>query len=247
MNRKAAVPVIGFTLLLASFSFAREKPAEVPPWKGDIALSLSLSRGNARSMNFGFTFAADGPVGRNLTLENKGVYLFGEVDSATSVESAQVSSRLGWKHSSRVFSFYELQAVRNRFKNYSYRFMPAAGFGYKAVDQKNLVIALDAGVSGVASRYYDTGDTASFAGLKLGESLVWKISETAEFNEKLEINSDISRMSRYFFRLETNLVTALAKSWAVKLTFINYYENRPVGLGIKKNDITLITGISRKF
>lgn len=83
--------------------------------------------------------------------------------------------------------------------------------------------------------------------LKIGEQLVWKIAETSEFNEKLEIMPKISDLGWYFLRLEANLITAIAKSWSVKLTFIDTYDSEPVGLGIKKNDIAFIAALSRKF
>jgi putative salt-induced outer membrane protein YdiY len=248
MNRRLpALFIFSLLLVLAVFTFAQEKAEEVPHWKGDVSLGLSLARGNARSSNFSFTFSADGPVGRKLTWENKGIYLFGEMDGETSAESALAASRLDWEHTGRFFSYFELQGIRDRFKNYSSRFIPAVGVGYKVVDQKALSMVLDAGLSEVFTKYYDTGDTASYTGLKGGEGLVWKISETAEFNEKVELNSDISDLSHYFLRLEANLLTAIVKSWSVKLTFIDSFDNQPVGLGIKKNDITLIAGLSRKF
>ena len=76
---------------------------------------------------------------------------------------------------------------------------------------------------------------------------MWKISKTSEFNEKAEITGDVSDLGRYFLRLEANLVTAITDSWAVKLTVIDTYDSRPVGLGIKENDIIFVAGISRKF
>jgi putative salt-induced outer membrane protein YdiY len=248
MNRRIpALFVLSALFALALITSALEKAEETPHWKGDLSLGLSLARGNARSSNFSFTFSADGPVGKNLTWENKGVYLLGEMDGETSAESGQIVSRLDWQHSSRFFSYYEIQAIRDRFKNYSHRFLPAVGAGYKVVDQKTVVLALDAGLSRVFTRYYDTGDAASYTGLKGGEGLVWKISETAEFNQKAELNADVSDLGHYFFRFEANLLTAIAKSWSVKLTFIDSYDHQPVGFGIKKNDIALIAGISRKF
>ena len=236
-----------FLLSLALVSFAQEKEEEVPHWKGDVSLGLSLARGNTQSSNFSFTFSAGGPVGKNLMWENKGIYLFADVDDKTSAESAEIDSRLNWNHTARFFSYYELQAIRDRFKNYSYRFIPAVGVGYRVVDQKTLSLVLDAGLAEVLTEYYDTGDTANYTGLRGGEAFVWKISETAEFNEKAELTSDFSDLGRYYLRLEANLIAAITNSWAVKLTFIDSYDSRPVGLDIKKNDTVLIAGISRKF
>jgi hypothetical protein len=39
----------------------------------------------------------------------------------------------------------------------------------------------------------------------------------------------------------------LAESWALKLTFIDSYDNRPLGEGVKKNDIALLAALTRKF
>jgi putative salt-induced outer membrane protein len=248
MSRRLPVLfVFNLFLALAFLTFAQEKAEEAPHWKGDVSLGLSLARGNARSSSFSFTFSADGPVGKNLSWLNKGIYLFGEMDGTTSAESGQVVSRLERQHTNRFFSYYELQVIRDRFKNYSSRFLPAVGVGYKVVDQKTISMVLDAGLSEVFTKYYDTGDTARYTGLKGGEGLIWKVSETAEVNEMVELNSDVSDLSYYFLRLEANLVSAVAKSWSIKLTFIDSYDNQPVGLGIKKNDIALIAGISRKF
>jgi putative salt-induced outer membrane protein YdiY len=250
MNKKSAL-VMAFSLILALGAFGQaEEPKEEPPhWKGDVSLGLSLARGNAQSSSFSFTFAADGPVNQMNTLmwANKAIYLFGEMDGETNTENLLVASRLDWQHTARFYSYYELQGIRDRFKNYSSRIMPSVGAGYKVIAQEAVTLALDAGLSQLFTRYYDSGDSDSDTALKLGELLVWKVGETSEFNEKLEIIPTISDLGRYFLRLEANLVTAIAKSWSVKLTFIDSYDHKPVGPGIEKNDVTFIAGLSRKF
>ncbi|HUU37142.1 MAG TPA: DUF481 domain-containing protein, partial [Candidatus Desulfaltia sp.] len=178
---------------------------------------------------------------------NKAIYLFGEMDGETNAENLLMASRLDWLHTGRFYSYYELQVARDRFKNYSYRIFPAVGLGYMVVAAETVTLGLDAGLSQVVTKYYNTGDTDSYTGLKFGQQVVWKIAETSEFNERVEIDPDISELSRYFLRLEANLVTAIAKSWSVKLTLIDSYDNKPVGSGIKKNDVTFIAGLSRKF
>jgi len=99
----------------------------------------------------------------------------------------------------------------------------------------------------VFTKYYDSGETDSFTALKIGKQFVWKIAKTSEFNEKLEFIPKISDFGWYFLRWEANLISAIAKSWSVKLTFIDTYDSHPVGPGIKKNDIVFIAGVSWKF
>ncbi len=244
---------MGYCLFLAGFLIgqqeqdAEKKKEEKPLWKGNLSVGLSLARGNTTSSSFSFTFATDGPIRKNIGWTNKGVFLFGQTDGQTSAESLQALTRADWKHTEGFFSFYEFQASRDRFRNQSYRLLPALGVGYRVMAGRNVTLALDGGYSQVLTRYYDSGLTDSYATLKLGQLTVWKISETAEFTNVLEINSDVADLSNYFLRLEANLITAVARSWSVKLTFIDRFDNEPVGEGIKKNDIIFITGISKKF
>jgi putative salt-induced outer membrane protein YdiY len=243
------VPALLLVLALGLFGLAEEAKEEPPHWKGDVSLGLSLARGNTRSSSFSFTFSADGPVNAAKTLLwlNKGIYLFGEMDGETSAENLLLSSRVNWQHTPRLYSYYEIQWLRDRFKNYSSRLMPALGVGYKVIAQKMVTLGLDAGLSQVITDYYDISDSDSYTGLRLGELLVWKIAETSEFNEKLEVIPDLGDLSRYFLRFEANLITAIAGHWAVKLTFVDTYDSEPVGIGIEKNDIAFIAGLSWKL
>jgi putative salt-induced outer membrane protein YdiY len=251
VNRKSALVVAVFSLVLTLGAFGQvEDTKEKPPhWKGDVSLGLSLARGNARSTTFSFTFAADGPVNKTNTLisTNKAIYLFGEMDGETSAENLLLASRLDWLHTARFYSYFEVQGIRDRFKNYSSRILPSIGAGYKVIAEETVTLGLDVGLTQVITRYYDSGDTRNYTGLKFGEQLNWQISGTSEFNEKVEVAPDISEFRKYFLRFEANLITAIAESWSVKLTFIDNYDNRPVGPDIKKNDVTFIAGLSRKF
>jgi len=247
--------LFGFLFFLVAFWLSaqeeqggeEEEKKEIPPWKGNLSIGLSLASGNTASSSFSFTFATDGSISPKALWTNRGVLLFGQTDGKTSAESLQGLTRLDWKHTEGFFSFYEFQASRDRFKNQSYRLLPALGVGYKVLSAEHVKLAMDGGYSQVVTRYYDSGLTDSFASLKLGQLFSWQISKATEFTHALEINSDVNNLANFFLRWEANLLTALAKNWSVKLTFIDRFDNEPVGEGIRKNDITFITGISKKF
>jgi putative salt-induced outer membrane protein YdiY len=237
-------------LVFSGFGWGGAKKPPLPArWKGDVSMGLSLSRGNTHTTNFSFTFSAGGPLDRakSKVWSNKGIFLLGELNGETRTESLLYVSRVDWKHKEGLFSYYEFQAIRDRFRNYSYRLLPALGAGYDFLASETFILGVDLGLAEVLTKYYESGLTESYSGLKTGQDLDWRISETAEFNQKLEINYDISNFSNFFVRLEANLITAISKGWSVKLTFIDGYVNEPVGEDIGKNDITFITGISRKF
>jgi putative salt-induced outer membrane protein YdiY len=238
-------------LFLACQSFAgaeaaseHKRPAK---WKGNLSLGLSLARGNTDTLNISLIFSAAGPIDKDKALSNNGFFLFGQLNGETIAESLLADTRLDWQHSRRFFSYYRLQVGSDRFKNFSYRIFPALGAGYDILSSKALSLEVDLGFSGVIEKYYDTDLTHTYAGMRGGLDLDWKISETAEFTEKLEVVSAASRLSNYFLRFEANVVAALTQSWALKLTLADSYDNRPLGTKIKRNDVVLIAGSSRKF
>ena len=48
-------------------------------------------------------------------------------------------------------------------------------------------------------------------------------------------------------RLEVSLSSALTETFAVKLSLIDSYDNKPAAAGIKKNDLVFLAGLSMKF
>ncbi|MBN1938015.1 MAG: DUF481 domain-containing protein [Candidatus Aminicenantes bacterium] len=251
MLGKSVFPLIfAWTLvLLPVFGQDADTAGEPPRWGGDVSLGLSLARGNTRSSSLSFTFSAAGPVNRTktITLSNKGIYLFGEIDGETNSENIFLAGRLDWKLSERFFTFFEVQAARDRFKNYASRILPAVGAGYKVFDGEKVAFGIDVGLTRILTRYYDSKLIGAETALKFGERLVWKVGEASEFNQVVEIVPEFGFPGRYSLRLEANLVAPLDGLWAVKLTVIDAYNSRPVGPGIRKNDMAFIASMSRSF
>jgi putative salt-induced outer membrane protein len=235
------IPIIGFSL------FAEEEKAEEPKWSGDASLGLALARGNTETTNFSLSFSLKGILSPKLKWVNTGVFLLGKADGITNAESIQLGTRLDWKFSERFFSFFEIQGIRDRFKNYDYRILPGLGAGYTVVAAETTSLSVTGGLSQVFTKYWDPGDTDSHTGLTFGNEWSWKISPTSELKQKASLLFDVSEMSHYFARLEINLASAIAKGLAVKLSLIDLYDNNPVGEGVKKNDVAFLAGLSAKF
>ncbi len=238
---------VGLLLIMPLALVAQAEDTKGAPWSGDVSLGLSLSRGNSDTTNISFAINANRRAKDSIEWLNSGLFLFGRVGGITNTETFQLSTRVNWKHSNRLFSYYEMLGIRDRFKNFGYQFLPGAGVGYSLVKREHITFSLSAGLTEVFNKYYDSGDTDSYLGVTLGDQLVWKISETAELNQKLEWNFNSSQPEHFLARWEANLITTLIKNWSVKLTVINRHDSRPVGEGIKKNDISFLAGISKKF
>jgi len=204
-------------LCLTTISAAQDTE-KASKWKGDLGLSLTLNTGNSNNSNFSFTAHATGQLSEKIEWVNSGLFQFARSNEVTSTELYHLATGINWHHSDRVFTFYEVLGIRDRFKNYSYRISPAIGAGYKFVNLKNLILWIKAGLSDVLTKYYDSGETDSYIGAVLSNEFVWKFSETAELNQSWYINLSTRDSNHYLSYFEANLIAQLIKSWSLNLT-----------------------------
>ena len=124
---------------------------------------------------------------------------------------------------------------------------PNISVGYRVVQTKKTELSLKTGFFETFTKFYDTGDTDSFAGLLVGNDFKWTISESAEFTQLMHVNWDLSDTNRFLARLELTLVTSIVGGLGLKLSLIDKYDSKPESIDIKKNDLTFLTNISLKF
>lgn len=239
--------IVALCLCLIAWSFAQENGGGENKWGGDVAVGLALARGNTDTTNLSLTFSIKGPLSKSIDNTNKAYFLLNKERDITNAESMGLESHIQWKHSERFFSYYGIQGLKDRFKNYSYRILPGLGLGYKVITSENILLSASAGLSQVFTKYHESGETDSYTGIALRDEFTWEVSPTAEISQTLSLNTNISEMSHYFLQFEISLASAITKGLLVKLTLMDKYDSKPVGEGIKKNDISFIAGLSAKF
>jgi len=225
----------------------QDEEEEAPKWAGNVSLGLSLNKGNSDTTDFSFDFSADHHFSPKVEWRNSGLVLFGKTDKVTSKETYRIGTGIEWHHSERMYSYYRVQGERDRFKNHDYRLLPGLGAGYNILAREKLKFTLSGGLSLVATQFYDSGDWDSYAALALSDEFTWDISEQAQFNQKWELNFNLEDFNHVVWQLEASLMANIIGSWAVKLTFINSHDGKPVGDGIEKDDYSFLAGISKKF
>ncbi len=208
---------------------------------------MAMTKGNSDTLNVSFSFGLNKNFGEKLEWRNSGFYFYNSERRKKSAESLGLTSRLNWSRGKRFYSYVEFQVLRDIFKDYNYRFTPGLGVGYKILESKKLEYSIYAGLNQVITKYISTEMHESYAGVKLGDQLIWKISSSTKLNQKAEIVCRISALKKYFFRFETGIAAAITKRWALSVSFVNSYDSAPSNTGIKKNDYTLMTGINFKF
>jgi len=249
LNRKT-ICVLGAALILfvagTALAFAQdEKPPE--GWTGDASLSIGLTRGNSETTTLALSLNLKKEWGGAWSVEDAGSFMLTRISGETTAENMGLTSRIKHKTSARLFLFGEIQALRDRFKDYDYRFLPQVGAGWAVLKSEAVSLELSTGLTQVFTKYHLSKTKDSYTGLAIGNKWTWKISGSADLQESLSLHADFSDFSRYFMRLEVSLTSALTKLLAVKLSLIDSYDNKPAAAGIKKNDLAFLAGLSAKF
>ena len=248
MKRKIKVSfVFGFILSMTIGNFAQEEKENPMRWNGDLALGISVTRGNANASTLSFSFSANKLLSEKIGWRNKGLFLVGKAGDVLVSQSLDLTSSAKWSHSKRFFSRYEIQGNHDRFRNYRYRLIPNVAVGYKFVQAEATELSLVTGLSDTFTKFYDSGDTASYVGVFVGNDFTWKITSTAELTQLSSLNLDLSDTSHIIGRIELNLAAAIASGWGIKISLIEKYDSAPETEGVKKNDFTFLTNISWKF
>ena len=235
-----------FTLSAVCFvCFAEEQVSE--GWTGNFGLGIAATTGNTETTNASLNTEMNRTFNRKVEWLNSLAYLYAETDGIKTAESTDLKTRMNLLHSERFYSFYELVAQRDIFKDYDYRLMPAVGVGYKAVKSDRAELSLYTGVTQVYTEYDSTGDMEDFTGIKVGDLWSYKFSETAELKQLLEITPDIDNTDHYLVQFELGLSANVTKNWALNVNFVDKYDSEPSDPLIEKNDTALTVGISRKF
>jgi putative salt-induced outer membrane protein YdiY len=248
MKRKLGILIIfGFILSMAIGSFAQEEKEDPMSWNGDLSFGISIAKGNTDASTLSFSFSANKKLSERFDWKNKGIFLGGRADGVLNSQSLELTSTGEWSYSARFFSRIEINGIHDRFRNFRYRIIPNIGVGYRLVQSEVTELSLKTGLSDTFTKFYDSGETASYAGAFLGNDFLWKMSSSAEFKQLSAVNLDLSDTSHWLAQFEMSLSAALVKNWAIKISFIDKYDSAPETEGVKKNDVTFLTNISWKF
>lgn len=142
-----------------------------------------------------------------------------------------VSAKTDFKFSERGYVFGLLQYEDNRFSGFDYQASLIMGYGRKLIKRDNLTLDAEVGV-GTRQSELDSGVKNDEGILYGGMEVDWKISKSANFNEKLTIESgDDATISKSVSGLKTKINSKLAS----KITYtIKHVSEVPVG--VEKTD-----------
>ncbi len=229
MFRKLAVICI-LTFPMVSVAQEATEAGEPDPWSGKATLGYLATSGNTEntSINTGFEIGYT----RNKWFHQLTAKA---VNSSQQEETTAEAYQAGWKteysFSESAFAFGRADWRKDRFSGYARQLSATVGAGYRFIDTENHTLNAELGAG---ARQQDTQDgiEENDTVIRGGLNYVWRLSETAQFNQDLaietgETNTYIESVSAIKATLIGDL--ALVASYTIK-------NNSDVPVGLENTD-----------
>jgi len=234
-------------VLVASTNlFAQAPPPAAPtgPWVVTASAGLALTSGNTdtNTINLGYGLTYD-PKTRNL-VKSEGLFLRGKTDEELTTDRLALSGRDEYKLRDRLYTYGQLQYLRDQFKDIDYLVAPTVGLGYRLVDTERTKLSVDGGVGGVWEKK-PLGDVQTSGAVTFSEKLAHQLSTSAAVTESFTGLYKTDDFSDALYAFSTTLAATVTPRTQVKVEFLDTYKNL-VAPTIEKNDIAVIVGLVYK-
>ena len=225
-------------LFVSTAGFADEEPG---PWSGSLGIGYLAISGNTESNSVN----VDGEVKYDV---NKWHHrLLGRVvgkseANTTTAEAYKAAYDLKYDLSERNYAFGLLDWNKDRFSAYDQQTFEVAGFGRRFIMTEKHKLNGEIGVGAAQNELTDGTSQDEFT-TRLAGDYTWKISENAEFVQKLALNISSSNT---FTESVTELRAAVVGNLGLALSYI-IKNNSDVPAGTEKTDTWTAVNLDYKF
>jgi putative salt-induced outer membrane protein YdiY len=235
--------------LAAGRADAQAVPAPAPPagpWTGSIGGGVALTSGNTdtSTVNVVYDVTYD-PKTKNV-VKSDALYLRGKKDGELTVNRLGFNIRDQYNLGPRVYTFGQLQYLRDTFKAIDYLIAPTGGLGYKVIDTPRTAFTVDGGVGGVWEKNPGL-DVKTSGAVTAAERLMQKLSDTANLVEQLSGLWKTSDAGDALYTFGIGLVATVTAKSQLKVELLDTYKGKPPTAATQKNDIAIIFSITYKL
>jgi putative salt-induced outer membrane protein len=225
-------------------------------WRGLAGASFSATSGNSTTNNILLNI----DMARKTEIDKISAgamvnYGTGTVDGVkkTITHKWGLNGQYDYNLTPELYVFGKLGLEADRIINLSLRRTLGTGLGYKVINDANNTLDVFAGLANTHSRYNTrqvidgvSGTSFSTNSALLGEESTHKLSETLFFKQRLELYPRISGDGGSLAKASANLGVSLSSAVSLNVGLTNNYNSAPAA-GLKKNDLSLFTGVSVKL
>jgi putative salt-induced outer membrane protein YdiY len=218
-------------------------------WHGDLALGLSLAKGNANTLLLSGSATANREWLKNeLHFGVSGQYGLNNFDRTN--ETATASSVQGFGEYKRLITerFYGLVRVdglHDDIAEVHYRVIGSPAIGYYFVHTEHSRVSGEIGPSYIEERVGDNNDHG-YVALRLSERAEHSFNKSGKIWEQIDWLPQVNNLNKYLVNAEAGAEAALNTRLSLRVVATDRYNSNPPS-GRKNNDITLISSVAWKY
>ena len=231
---------------VATSAALAQAPAASSFYSGNFGGGLAVTNGNTNTRSFNLSGAiVRDPKTRNV-IKGAASYLRGSQSDILNLDRTTINARDEYTISNRIYTFGQLDYVRDQFKQMIFFWAPTAGLGYKLINTDRTQFTVDGGAGGVLEK--NPGIPSSKSGsITAGHHFQRKLSSTAALTEGLTSFWKTQDFGDSLTNFSAGLTTAVSGKLQLKLEFVDSFKNKPPTISIKKNDTAFVTTFAMKF
>lgn len=213
------------------------------PWQRTINFAYTLARGNVNLSDLTTAFSLTRQYGpRRFAFSS-----FGRYGVRNGAEVAHLlTGMLRYERTlMRLPVFTETAFEIDRIKRLNHRFSENIGVTYPVLKGEGPTLSFDFG-TGFTQEAYRSGLQRNRASSLLRMNAAQKLVGKTQLTQQVTLFSDLFDPSAYRMQTNVSLTTPINKHLSLQLTGLNRFDHRPQRF-VKKNDFSLLTGISFNF
>lgn len=214
------------------------------PWQNTITAGLTLTRGNSDTVLTSLKYYTDKKTPINeFTIEGDGTY--GSAAGIANNETLHGFSQ--WNHlfSPSWYSYLRAEGLHDGIAQVKYRATLTSGLGYYFIKNTNTTLSAESGPGIVIERVGIADNT--YATMRVAQRFEHKFNVNASrIWETVEFLPQIDKPSDYLVNAEIGAESAIYKQVSLQICLDDNFNSQPA-LGLKRNDVKIVSGISYKF
>lgn len=217
---------------------------QFPQWNIAASFGLTVMKGNSDTLQAVAKFDETVRISPVYSSSVSAGISYGELNRTKAVENYNFSGSWIWDTTDRFYMYGRADYYHDAIAHTEYRFGVHPGLGYFLLKSPAVRWKVEAAPGYTFERKGGVDD--EYASYRLGEELMIPLSQRAVLIHKAAFFNHFTRLKSYNVQAEITLKTQITRKWSSFITIADSYDNVPP-VGIKSNDIRLVSGLEFKF
>ncbi len=252
--RSAAAGWLWLAILCSTPAADPEAPTDAAAWNTDLNASLSLARGNSKTLTLNSSLLSKYQRARHqFELELGANYGESEITSAagatkteqTTLQNAKGLLEYKYLFAKRSYAYANGKLLHDRIAGINYRSLIGPGLGHYLLKSAKQTLSIEVGIA-YGREDLDETDPQDTANLRAEQRYEINLTSKSKLWQKLEITPAIDDFENCFLDFELGAEAAMTERVSLRLVFTDQLVNRPAP-GKEKNDLQLVGGLGIKL